>query len=313
MKKDNMNTQLKRKKGINQMGSRLGLRYFVLKRLDSLMAIGESRHLAKQAIRAGSPEKRWSISTGKIHSYNTRRVYQARILAYVDWAITTYHVTRPVDLDTHADAWVSQYLRERMAQGKSPYTLATERSALRLFFGPHVASSVLLPKRKWSGITRSRVPVKQDRHFQPKHWPDHIWFAQAAGLRYSEMRDLRVGDVSPKPDGTLVVHVRRGKGGKAREVAVLAGYEQEILALIAGRDPKEHIFRHVPKNMDVQSYRRVSAQARYQQHAPEQALPPAEGERLKPTDYDATAVQEVAASLGHSRRRKAIVLNHYLR
>ncbi len=295
------------------MGKRPGLRYFVLKRLDSLMAIGESRHQAKQAIRRASSQKLGSISTGKIHSHTTRRVYQARILAYVDWAVAKHHVKDPADLDTYADAWVSEYLQERIKQGKSPYTVATDRSALRLFFGPHVAAGVVLPERKWKNITRSRLPVKQDQHFQPKHWPDHICFAQATGLRYAELRDLRVGDVSAKPDGTLVVHVRRGKGGKSREVAVLTDYQQEILALIAERDPKDHLFEHVPKNMDVQSYRRASAQERYQQQAPGQALPPTKEERLKPSDYHPEAVQDVAESLGHSKRRKTVVLNHYLR
>ena len=71
-------------------------------------------------------------------------------------------------------------------------------------------------------------------------------------------------------------------------------------------------FTHIPKSMDVQSYRRASAQARYQQLAPERALPLADAKRIKPTDYDASAAQEVSESLGHSRRRRSTILNHYL-
>jgi len=48
------------------MGKQISLRYFYIKRLDSLMAVGESRHQAKQAIREAADEKRWSVSTGKI-------------------------------------------------------------------------------------------------------------------------------------------------------------------------------------------------------------------------------------------------------
>ena len=295
------------------MGSRPGLGYFLLKRLDSLMAIGESRHQAKQALREASEEKRWSVSTGHIHSFATRATHQQQIMAFVDWVKAHYSGTTPAILDTHADEWASQYLQEQIATGSSPYTLQTMRAALRMCFWPELASSVELPKRTRKKITRSRVPVKQDAHFQPNNWPEHLLFAQATGLRRAEMRDLRVRDITIKPDGTLSVHVCNGKGGKARDVPVLAGYEQEILAMIEGRDPNERLFERMPKNMDVQSYRRSSAQARYHQHAPGRVLPPAGVERLKPTDYETAAAQEVAEALGHSRRRRSIVLNHYLR
>jgi integrase len=294
------------------MGKHAGLGYFYIQRLDSLMAVGESRHQAKQAIRAASDEKRWSVSTGKIYSHTTRRVYQQQILAFADWVKKTHQTSNPAIVDANADAWASQYLRELIEQGKSPYTLQTVRSALRLCFWPNLAASVELPKRKRSAITRSRGPVKQDVHFQPKNWPHHVRFAEATGLRRAEMRDLRVGDVTVRNDGSIAVHVKNGKGGKARDVVVLSGYEPDILAIIEGRDPSEHVFARMPKNMDVQSYRRASAQARYQQLAPERALPLADAERIKPTDYDAAAAQEVSEALGHSRRRRGTILNHYL-
>jgi hypothetical protein len=112
------------------------------------------------------------------------------------------------------------------------------------------------------------------------------------------MRDLRVRDVTKKPDGTLSVHVRNGKGGKARDVPVLAGYEQDILAMMEGCDPGERLFERMPKNMNVQSYRRASAQARYQQLAPGRELPAADVERIKPTDYDKAAAHPLFCWLG---------------
>jgi hypothetical protein len=51
-----------------QMGNRPGLGYFYHQRLNSLMAIGESRHQAKNVIREASTETHWNVSTGKIHS-----------------------------------------------------------------------------------------------------------------------------------------------------------------------------------------------------------------------------------------------------
>jgi hypothetical protein len=111
-------------------------------------------------------------------------------------------------------------------------------------------------------------------------------------------------------DGALFVHVKHGKGGKAREVPVLKGHEEEVLAIVHGRAPHEKVFDHIPVHMDVHSYRRDSAQRRYLQQAPEQALPPVEG-RLRRDDYDPAAAQQVSWALGHNRLD--VVLRHYLR
>ncbi|GHO79220.1 hypothetical protein KSD_69910 [Ktedonobacter sp. SOSP1-85] len=55
------------------------------------------------------------------------------------------------------------------------YTLATERSALRLFFGsPLLAEAVPLPPRHREEIHRSRQSPESEEqpspHFQPEHW-----------------------------------------------------------------------------------------------------------------------------------------------
>lgn len=267
------------------MGSRKGIIREAIERLDSLMAIGQSRFQAKQAQRATSPDVGWTVSTGKIHSHTTRKVYQQHVLAFINWARTTHGITRLAWLD--------------------------ERAALRLFFGDwSLAAAVSIPRRTRTTITRSRGPAGHDRHFQPANWQAHIRFAQACGLRRAELRDLRVRDVYTSSDGTLFVHVKNGKGGKAREVPVLKGHEQEVLAVVQGRAPHEKVFDHIPGHMDVHSYRRDSAQRRYLQQAPEQALPPVEG-RLRRDDYDPAAAQQVSWALGHNRLD--VVLRHYLR
>jgi hypothetical protein len=53
-------------------------------RLEGLMAIGESRREAKQAVRA-SGERIWAFSTGRIHSFKTRSVYQEHILRFINF------------------------------------------------------------------------------------------------------------------------------------------------------------------------------------------------------------------------------------
>jgi integrase len=293
------------------MGSRKSIIREAIERLDSLMAIGTSRFQAKQAQRAASPEAGWSVSTGRIHSHTTRKVYQQQVLAFINWARTTHGITRLSWLDERADDLVTHYLAAHVAADRSAYTLQTERAALRLFFGNwSLAATVRIPRRTRMTITRSRGPAGHDRHFQPAHWQAHIRFAQACGLRRAELRDLRVRDVYTAEDGTVFVHVENGKGGKAREVRVLPGYEEDVLALVQGRAPHEKVFDHIPKHMDVHNYRRDSAQNRYLQYAPGQALPPVEG-RLRQDDYDPAAAQQVSWALGHNRLD--VVLRHYLR
>jgi integrase len=292
------------------MGNYPSLIHFALTRLDSLMAIGSSRHQAKIALREASEEKPWTVSTGKIFSHSTRKTYQQQVLAFINWVKATYQINRPAHLDERADELVAEYLRKGIAEGKSPYTLQTQRSALRLFFGWQVAASVELPRRTQEAITRSRLPAKHDKNFQPNNWPTQVLFARATGLRRAELRDLRIREVYTNECGQLVVYVKNGKGGKSREVPVLPEYAQDVLEVIQGREPEEHVFDHIPTAMDVQSYRRGSAQVRYQHHALQRPLPPARG-RLKPTDYDASAAKKVSKALGH--QRKSIVLNHYLR
>lgn len=293
------------------MGNRKGIIYAAIERFDSLMAIGESRHRAKQALRATADNQNWTLSSGKIHSHITRKVYQQHTLAFINWARQQHAITRLEQLDERANELASQYLAEQLAVGKSSYSVQTQRSALRMFFGKRdLAASVTISARLRTTITRSRIPLDGNPHFQPEHWPELVTFAQATGLRRSELRDLRIRDVSRNEQGQLTAHVNNGKGGRSRDVPVLPGYEQDILAIIEGRPLDERVFRLIPKHMNVQSYRRASAQARYLNHAPGYELPP-KHRRLKSQDYDHEAAREVSRSLGHNRLD--VLTRHYLR
>src|SRR5579875_1458508 len=248
-------------------------------RLDSLMAIGESRYQAKRALREQG-QGTWAVSTGKIHSYTTRTVYQQQVQAFVCWVRSNYRIKRLEEVDPRADELASVYLQQQKEAGKSSFTLSTRRSALRLFFSNrHLAEQVELPPRRRERITRSRLLVGHDRHFQPAHWPELLAFLQATGLRRNEVRLVRVSDLlAEEPTiGGPAVFVVNGKGGKARLVPVLAGREEEVLGLKADRKDEERVFSRIPKHLDVHAYRR--------QYAPGWTLPSPEG-RMRPGSYD---------------------------
>jgi integrase len=287
-----------------------------IERLDSFKGIGESRRDAKRAIREASGERRWTISTGKIHSHTTRRVYQQQVLAFINWVREVHGVTHLEYLDERAEELATAYLQLHLDEGKSAYTLQTERSALRLFFQTRtLAQTVALPRRSRATITRSRGVAAYDRHFQAANWQPLIRLLTATGLRRNEVRLLLVGDIvacetGPDYTGQTTVRVRNGKGGKSRTVPVLLGREQDVLCLAQGRQTDELVFSLIPKHMDVHCYRRAYAQSLYLALAPGRSLPPAT-DRLKPGDYDAEAVLKVSQALGH--RRREVVLHHYLR
>ena len=274
------------------------------------MADGTSRYEAKKALRA-SGEHIWAFSTGRIHSFVTRTVYQRHTLHFINWARQEHSVNRLDRLDERSDELVTQYLSDHITAGYSPYTVQAERAALRMFFGDRdLAAAITLPPRRREKITRSRGPAKHDKHFQPEHWQTQINFLQACGLRRSELRDLLVREIYTNAESHLVVYVRNGKGGRRREAIVLPGKERDILVVIQDRAPDAHVFEHLAKHMDIHSYRRQYAQALYQYYAQGRELPPAEG-RLKRNTYDRDAAERVSWSLGHNRLD--VVLRHYIR
>jgi integrase len=274
------------------------------------MAIGESRREAKQAIR----EERgpaWSVSTGRIHSFKTRSVYQEHSLKFVTWARDTHGVKHLEDLDVRSGDLAAEWLRKHVDEGKSPSTLKTERAALRMFFDTRsLAGEVVLPERAREGITRSRGAVAHDRHFQPKNWQPLLNFLRSTGLRRQELRDLKCRDVYRGHDGHVYVHVENGKGGRSREVQALPGHDSEVWTLRRDRPEDAKVAEQIPKHLDVHSYRREFAQALYRHYAPGRELPSPVG-RLRRQDYDRAAAQRVSWALGHNRID--VVLRHYIR
>jgi integrase len=286
----------------------------IVERLDSLMAIGESRGEAKKVAHLAG-ESTWAFSTGKMHSYKTRQVYQEHAIRFGKWARATYEVKQVVDLEARANDLVSAYLRKNLEEQKSAFTLQTIRATLRMLFGNRqLGEDGALPRRRRKEITRSRGPKKQDQDFQPKNWPELLAFLDATGLRRDEVKMLKVKDIceqNPEYGGQTTVTVRSGKGGKERTVVVDPERVQDVLKVKEGRTDEERVFARIPSHLDVHAYRRDFAQKRYLRNAPDQELPPAEKQRLSPKDYDRAAAEQVTKSLGHNRR--SIILGHYIR
>ncbi len=283
-----------------------------IEELDTKNAIGQSRFEAKQARRERG-EKIWAFSTEHYHSHGTRHIYQEHTLHFINWCRQQHHLTDLDQIKSRADELACQYLRERIVAGKSAYTLASERSALRLYFGNRqLAHEVPLPKRLRERITRSRRPAVRDRDFQPANWVKEIRFLECTGLRREEALNLRIDQVSSHQAGYVTVFVACGKGGKPRTVPVIPGREQDVLCCIEGRkDPTQPVFARMPSHLDIHAIRRTYAQALYR-HLSGREPPPADG-RLSPKSYDRDAAGLVSLALGHGDLRIDTMMRSYLR
>lgn len=127
------------------MGKRPGLKYAALQRLDALMADGQKRSEAKAHARERG-EPLFGYTDGKIHAFETRNNYQKIMMRFVDWCRHEHGINTLERLDDCANELASLYLSERIEKGYSAWTLQTERSALRTFFGNRdLAADVALP------------------------------------------------------------------------------------------------------------------------------------------------------------------------
>lgn len=275
----------------------------IQERLDSLMVIGQSRHEAKQRARA-EQRYHWGWTDNKIHSYKTREVYQEHSMRFGQWVKATYGLKRLEDIEDCAEELACLYLLKQLGEGKSPYTLKTIRSALRMLFQDRsLANSLPLPERHQKNIKRSRHPVSQDAQFASERHENLINFLQSTGLRRSEIKALRVADIRDTE-----VFVKSGKGGKSRMVPILPGREKDVQLVARGRKPDGLVFTNIPSRLDVHALRREYAQTLYLSRLPAGSTLPGTG-RL--ADYDKDAVLYTSRALGHNRYD--VVLRHYLR
>jgi integrase len=231
----------------------------------------------------------------------------------MNWCREQHHLLDPDTIAARANELVSQYLQDRIAEGKSAYTLASERSALRFYFSNRdLAQAVALPRRVREHITRSRTPAIRDQDFQPANWTREISFLESTGLRRAEALALRLRHIVRHPSGVVTVFVARGKGGKSRTVPVLPGREQDVLVCLEGKEDRNApVFPRLPSHLDIHDLRRTYAQTLYC-HLSSRELPPPEG-RLRPADYDREAASHVSVALGHGERRIGTIMRHYLR
>lgn len=272
------------------MSKRRSVSYQVRGKLTRKLAIGKKRHRYKDK-RGRSPY---------IHSWSTYNSYVKHCIAFGLWVRERYGIG---DID-NMGMFVEMYLRYRIAQGLSAWTLALDAAALAKLYDCSIDDfDIALPQRHRADIKRSRGEVVG---FDEAAHSDTVAFCRATGLRRHELAALKKSDIGA--DGKTVF-VRRGKGGKPRTVPVLEGHNEAVLkAAERCHNDEDMVFSKsdLPARMPIHKYRAEYAKAQYSRLArPVNDIPKRERyicRRDKAgTVYDKSAMAEVSKMLGHNR------------
>ena len=266
-------------------------------RLDSMLAIGESKH----------QDKKIDLTERKIYSWNTYKSYLQQCCQFARYCRDNHHCKNLTDC--------RQYVREWMEsrKGLSAYTQKLSASALCKLYGESLEELGIATKRAArSEITRSRGTAKRDAHFSEQKNADFVEFCRSTGLRRSEITKLR-GDQLIERDGEYCIETT-GKGGRFRVITICGDVELVIGKMKEAGTGK--VWKKVPQNADIHSYRADYASRIYLKYArPIEEIPRKERYICRKDKagivYDKAAMLEVSKALGHNRI--SVVGEHYLR
>lgn len=269
----------------------------VQERLDSMRAIGQSKH----------QDKKEGITGGKIYSWGTYKAYLQQCCQFVRYCRDNHHCKNLADCREYVQEWMET--REDL----SAYTQKLSASALCKLYGESLEELDISTKRAARNeITRSRGVAKRDAHFSEQKNADFVEFCRSTGLRRSEISKLR-GDQLIEKDGRYYIETT-GKGGRYREAPVCGDVELVIRKMKEAGAGK--VWAKVPTNADIHSYRADYATRIYKAYArPIEELPRSEKYICRKDKagivYDRKAMLEASKALGHNRI--SVVGEHYLR
>lgn len=141
---------------------------------------------------------------------------------------------------------IKQFLLAKQNKGYAPQTVNLHLNAIKFFY----RDVLKIPQKIDLKFAKrgERLPIVLSRDEvgrivgaikNPKHRL-MLALAYGAGLRVSEVMDLRIRDVSLQE---LTIHVKQAKGKKDRLTVFPEKLKVEISELIALRDPGDYVFR----------------------------------------------------------------------
>lgn len=286
--------------------------------LDSRLAIGQSKHLAKLN----------GTSHEHIYSWETYRSYMKHCNYFTAWCKNQQYITDALGHKARTleecRPYVDDWLKTRLHL--SAYTQKLEASALAKLYGCSTKDFVKTATRNRSQITRSRGEKIRDVNFSEENHRDLVSFCRSTGLRRAELNALTGDKLIFKNDKPYIVVSSGSKGGRYREAPVIGEVELVIRLMRSAGNGK--VFDKIPNGADIHSYRSDYATAIYRNHArPIQDIPYDAVNRgtgrfyqsgvyncrgdQKGVKLDKLAMLEATHALGHNRI--SVVAEHYIR
>lgn len=269
----------------------------VQERLDSMLAIGESKY----------QDKKYDLTKGKIYSWTTYRSYLQQCCQFVRYCRDNHYCKNLAGCRQYVEEWMES--RKEL----SAYTQKLSASALCKLYGESLEELGITTKRAArSEITRSRGTAKRDAHFSEQKNADFVEFCRSTGLRRSEITKLR-GDQLLQEEGQWYIQTT-GKGGRFRIIPICGDVNLVVRKMQSAGTGK--VWAKVPSCADIHSYRADYATRVYLSHArPIEDLPRKERYICRRdkvgTIYDRQAMLIASQALGHNRID--VIGQHYLR
>lgn len=298
-------------------------------KINDLLRIGESKHLAKKVYKEYCEANNLPWNPAKspfIHSTQTAESYRQTVGEFCTWLKTEKpEVWKTKDLSNIDKKIAYEYLQDREKQGCSAWTVSKDMSAINkvLDLGLNKKEGNL-QERSLKDISRSREFCKHDDKYNPANYKDQIEFAKAFGVRRESIQggQFQVRENSLFKSNGKVYCSLIEKGGRYREAPCLAKYQSSIESKynIQEREPftKEqfiesyyenkgnYLFNTYTNKIDNHAFRAEYATNLYRELA-EQKETVINDYR----GYDSVVLKEVSEALGHSRIN--VVVDHYLR
>lgn len=246
----------------------------------------------------------------KIRSFSTLENYRKECQEFAAWA-RGHHPGETINTLEKLRSYAEEYLTRSKPNGEpySAWTICKERAAIAKLYG--VSCGDILkdaPERSRDDIKRSRG--KDWAEVKPiDKQPDYEALGRGAGLRKADFSRVRKEDIEQDSKGRVLVHVDKGKGGKARYIVVLPEYADRVLSIRDKANDGERVIPAgmVPNRFDEHSCRRYYANEMYRLLArPIESIQKGEryycrGDRAGVV-LDKHAMKMVSRYLGHGSR-----------
>ena len=264
--------------------------------LTQMFAFGESKKKAKAT----------DTTQAKIFSFSTYNTYWKHIKYFLHWIQTEHQeCTSLRSARKYVNEWLSyrQSSINKSGQPLSAWTIQTEAAALNKLYRIDKADPdrFQCQKRERCDIKRSRIAVKNDKHFSPTNNDELIRFCCGTGFRKTALKKLIGDDLWSRermqqkveqlenksymhaaeeniyvilkdalqlfPDQTHFLFHRRDKGGRSRFSPIIGPDKERILERLKGTPPKQKVWQHINTHADIHSYRAEYASRMYKHYA----------------------------------------------